>query len=257
MHLLKKSSVGLTVGLVALATAASSPAAPTLTISTSTHPIPGFPGTGDMLGAGAMIVGHGTLTGSEYDGAPPPLIGIRLFVPAGVELHPQGFPTCTATVLEKVGPAGCPKGSAAGPKGSGLGVVSFGGERVPETASIQLYFAPGGTLLGFVDGTTPTVVEVIVPGRFVAAVPPFSLEYVGEVPLIESVPGAPDASFLEGTIPVGTARRQGNKTISYLTLPRTCAKGGWTVRAELSFLGGATAKTTYAMPCPRGKTRHG
>jgi hypothetical protein len=250
-HLLRKSALGVAAGLVAvlvLATHAS--AAPTFTFTATIQSIPGVPGTGDVLGAGAMIQGHGTVSGSEYSGDPLPLTGLKVFMPAGTRLHPQGFATCSVATLEKVGPGGCPKGSTAGPKGVCLGVVTFGGERVPETASIQPFFAPGGGLLAFIDGTTPTVVEVIAPGRVLPAAAPFGLEYIGEVPLIESVPGAPDASFLEGTIGVGAGYRKGEKTISYITLPDTCTKGGWRIDAELTFLGGATAQASYTMPCP-------
>jgi len=70
-------------------------------------------------------------------------------------------------------------------------------------------------------------------------------------PLIETVPGAPDASVLEGTIRVGAAYRHGGNTISYITLPKKCSQGGLPLKAELSFLGGATAEASYKMPCPK------
>jgi hypothetical protein len=256
MHLLRKSRVGVVVGLVTLGLTTSASAAPTFTFTATPQPIPGFPGTGDILGAGALIQGHGTITGSEYDGNPPPVIGAKLFAPAGTKLHPQGFATCSVTTLEKIGPSGCPRGSEAGPKGSALGVVSFGGERVPETASLDMFFAPGGGIATFVDGTSPTVVEIIASGRFVSPPVPFGLEYVEEVPLIETVPGAADASLLEATVRVGAAHRQGNKTISYITLPSTCAKG-WRIVLELSFLGGTTAQASYTVPCPSRAGRRG
>jgi hypothetical protein len=258
MRLLKRSRVAVVAGVVTLGVVTNASAAPTFTFTAIAQPIPGVPGTGDILGAGAFIRGHGVISGVEYAGDPPPLTAIKLFIPAGAKLHPQGFATCAVQTLEKTGPAGCPKGSAAGPKGSGLGVVTFGGERVPEAASIQPFFAPGGNLVAFVDGVTPAVVEVIVPGRLVGAAAPFGLEYIGEVPLIETVPGAPDASFLEGTIGVGAAYRRGKKTISYITLPDTCAKSGWRIDAELTFLGGATTQASYTMPCPPPRAgRHG
>jgi hypothetical protein len=136
--------------------------------------------------------------------------------------------------------------------GSGLGVVAFGGERVPETASLQPFFAPGGALQLFIDGSTPVSLEILAAGKFIDSAPPFSLEFIGEVPLIETVPGAPDASFLEGTVRVGAAYRQGNRTISYVTIPDKCPRGGWPVKVELSFLGGASAEASYKMPCPGG-----
>ncbi len=242
--------LGLAVlGLSATASAAS--AAPTITFKTTAVPIPGFPGTGDILGAGAAIQAEGTISGTEYGGFPPPLTEIKFYAPAGSKLHPQGFATCAPSVIEASGPAACPKQSIAGPKGFGAGVVSFGTERVRETASVQPFFAPGGNLEFFADGTTPVSIEILGTGHVVNASPPFGLEFFGEVPLIETVPGALDASIEEGTVKVGAAYKQGKKTISYITLPKKCPAGGLPVKVELSFFGGATAEASYKMPCPR------
>jgi hypothetical protein len=241
--------LGLTV-LGLSATAAS--AAPTFTFKTKALPIPGFRGTGDILGAGAAIQFEGMISGTEYGGFPPPLIGVKYFAPAGAKLHPQGFATCPPSTIEKAGPGPCPKTSVAGPKGSAGGVVSFGTERVHETVSVQPFFAPGGNLEFFVDGTTPVSLEILATGHVISSSsPPFGLEVVGEVPLIETVPGALDASAEEAIISVGAAYRQGKKTVSYVTIPKKCPQGGWPVKVELSFLGGATAEATYAMPCPK------
>jgi hypothetical protein len=249
---LRRMSTGLAVlGLAVLGLVASASAAPTFTFKTKALPIPGFPHTGDILGAGAVIQVEGKISGTEYGGFPPPLRGIKYFAPAGAKLHPQGFATCAPGVIEKEGPGPCPKRSVAGPKGSATGAVSFGSERVQETASVQPFFAPGGNLEFFVDGTTPVSLEILATGHVVASSPPFGLEVIGEVPLIETVPGALDASFEEGSVMVGAAYRQGKKMIPYVTVPKKCPKGGWPVKVELSFLGGAIAEATYKMPCPK------
>jgi hypothetical protein len=237
------------LALVLLTAPAS--AAPTLTIKTRALPIPGFPHTGNILGAGALVVGEGTLSGTEYAGSPPPLTQIKVFAPAGARLHPEGFATCPPEALERTGPEACSKQSVAGPKTSALGVVSFASERVPETVSVQPFFAPGGGLEGFVKGATPVSVEILVKARFTNAAPPFGFEGVAEVPLIETLPGAPDASFLHGSVGVGAAYRKNGKTISYLTLPKTCSKGGWPLKVQMTFYGGATAEASYEMPCPK------
>ncbi|HEY7830477.1 MAG TPA: hypothetical protein VIC06_07940 [Solirubrobacteraceae bacterium] len=249
---LRRMSAGLAViGLAALGLAIPASAAPTFTFKTAALPIPGFPGTGDSLGAGAVIQVEGQISGTEYGGYPPPLTGIRYFAPAGAKLHPQGFASCAPTAIESNGPESCPKKSIAGPKGSGTGVVSFGAERVQETASVQPFFAPGGGLELFLDGSTPVSLEILAAGQVVKSSPPFSLEFIGSVPLIETVPGALDASILKGTVRIGAAYRQGKQTISYVTVPKKCTKGGWPVKVELSFLGGATVEASYKMPCPR------
>jgi hypothetical protein len=241
---------GLLIAASSLGAAAS--AAPTImSFKTMALPIPGYPGTGDILGAGAIVEGEATISGSEYGGSPPPLIGLDFYAPVGLELHPQGFATCPPEVLEKSGPGACPKRSTAGPQGSATGVVSFGGERVGETASVQPFFAPSGNLEAFVDGSTPVSLEIVAKARFVGSAPPFGPRFTGEVPLIETVPGALDASFLRGTVEVGAAYRQGKRVVSYVRLPRTCPAGGWPVKIEMIFLGGATAEASYRMPCAR------
>jgi hypothetical protein len=249
---LRRTSTALAVlGLAVLGLSAAASAAPTFTYKTTAYPIPGFPGTGDILGAGAVLQIEGKISGTEYGGFPPPLTEVKYYAPAGAELHPQGFATCAPSVIEKEGPGLCPKRSIAGPQGFGVGVVSFGDERVQEKASIQPFFAPGGNLQFFFDGKTPVSLEILTTGHVVGASPPFGLEIFGEVPLIETVPGAPDASAEEGTIRVGAAYRQGKKMISYVMVPKKCPKGGLPTRVELSFLGGATTEASYRMPCPK------
>ncbi len=252
-HRARTCLIAAALGLLALGAPTMAQATPTITaFKIEAVPIQGFAGTGDMLGAAAAVEGQLTIAGSEYSGDPLPLTGMKFYAPAGAKLHAQGFATCAPSVIEQSGPMKCPKGSAAGPKGAVTGVVSFGGERVPETASLQPFFAPGGKLEVFLDGTTPTLLEILGAASVISAAPPFGLEFTGEIPLIETVPEAPDASFLHGSIRVGAARRQGNRTISYITLPQRCPKGGWPTKIGLSFLGGGTAEASYEMPCPKG-----
>ncbi len=243
------------LAVAAFALVAPASAAPTLALETKILPIPGFPHTGDILGAGAIIEGEAALSGTEYAGSPPPLTEIRVFAPAGTKLHPQGFATCSPEAIEQRGLQACPKKSFAGPATSAVGAVSFASERVPETVAIQPFFAPGGAIDGFVAGATPVSLEIIASGHIVAAARPFGVEGIVEVPLIETLPGAPDGSFLHGVVGVGAAYRRHGKTVSYVTLPRTCPRGGWPIEVQLSFHGGATAQVSDRMPCPRASSQ--
>src|SRR5277367_4791187 len=102
--------------LAALVIPAAASATPVVKVKGEAVPIPGFPHTGNILGAGAAAHAELTISGSEYAGAPPPLIGVTAWLPSGVRLHPQGFPTCPVRVIiEEATPDKCPKGSAAGP----------------------------------------------------------------------------------------------------------------------------------------------
>lgn len=226
-------------------------AAPTATLKAKAIPIPGFRGTGNVLGGGAEVELEVTISGTEYGGFPSPLTGLDVYAPAGLRVTPAGFPTCTPSVLDARGPGGCPRRSSAGPQGTGMGIVSFGGERVPEEVSIQPFFAPGGGLTFYVKGSTPASFEVLEPGHWVAAAAPFGPEMIVLVPLIETVPGANDASVTSFEVEVGAAYRKRGRTVSYLTQPKRCPSGGFPTKLELRFLSGETATVAVALPCPK------
>jgi hypothetical protein len=251
---MKTSRIGCALGLVALlGLAAPAGATPTIvSAKAKAIPIPGFPGTGDKPGAGAIVRGYAKIAGTEYDGSPAPLTGLTVEAPPGTKLNSHGFATCAREVLEQQGPPGCPKSSKAGPPGEALGTVTFGSERVPEKASLQPFFAPGGSYELYVFGHSPALVEIIATAHQVPAKPPFGLQVVGEIPLIETVPEGLDASFLEGTVEIGTAYRHDGHTHSFLTLPPRCTPGGWPLRITMTFLGGGEAVTTTKLPCARG-----
>jgi hypothetical protein len=243
----------LALALPALASGAS--AAPTVGLKARFVPIPGFPGTGDILGAGTAVQSEYSISGSEYGGFPPPLVGIDLLLPEGVVLYPQGFPACPPATLEQVGR--CAANTHAGPLGHAFGVVSFGAERVPEEVEIQPYYLSGSGLALLVAGHSPVALEFIAKGHYVTAGGAFGEELVSEVPLVETVPGAPDASLESITLRVGSALAASAGTVYYLTMPDTCPNGGFPIKAELMFagLGGLAPQTvaaTYAAPCPQG-----
>ena len=183
--------LGAMLGLALLAMPAAASAAPTVTFKAVAIPIPGFPHTGNILGAGAALKIEFKIKGTEYDeGHPPPLIGVNVRFPSGSKLHPQGFPTCSPTALKEIGEpaigtAACPKRSLLTfpvskpqPIGEnaaheilanesyGLGVVKIGNGPPPEEKTrVQGFFAPGGGLEFFTKGVTPTLLEFISPGK--------------------------------------------------------------------------------------------
>ncbi len=247
------------VGAAAMAFSGAASATPTVTVKAEAVPIPGFPHTGNILGAGAAVQSEITISGSEYGGYPPPLIGVNVFLPKGTKLHPQGFPTCAANIIViQKEPKKCPKGSSAGPVGHANGFVVFGGERVPEEVSIESFYAAGGGLNFYVEGHTPASIEVVSTGRFVSlgGGGGFGPEGVVQVPLVETVPGAPDASVEKIVTKLGSAIKQGKKTIYYGTVPKSCPKGGFPFKVELTFAGlGGLAQQVVPVnakaPCPK------
>jgi hypothetical protein len=260
-RLMRRASTCLAVlGLMAvvLALPGVSAAAPTVTFKAKPVPIPGFPHTGNILGAGTALQAEYTISSTEYGGFPPPLIGVEFYFPKGTVLHPSGFPTCADSVLEPTGqgPKACPKGSSAGPVGKVLGEVAFGTEVVPETATVESFYAPNGGITFFTFGHEPVLLEILSKAHYTSATGLYSKKLVAEIPLVETVPGANDASVKTISVKAGSAIKKGGKTTYYGRLPKTCPKGGFPVKTVLTFagLGGLSEQKVeklYKSPCPR------
>jgi hypothetical protein len=248
------------VGLAMLALPAAATAAPAVTVKAKIVPIPinpsspnspTYPGTGNMLGAPAALEAELAISGTEYGGYPSPVTQVVVELPNGTKLHPQGFATCPTAVLESHEVQKCPKRSWAGPTGEVLGVVSFGSTRVDEKATIRSFFAPGNKLAFFTEGTSPASIEILATGSFSTAAAPFGPKLTVPVPLVLTVPEAPYASVLTIKGKVGAAYKQGNKLVSYGTVPKTCPKGGFTGKVEITFLSGETVTVLPTVPCPK------
>jgi hypothetical protein len=212
---------------------------------------PTYPGTGNILGAGAALEATLNISGTEYGGYPSPLTQVVVELPAGTKLHQSGFTACPSAILESHEVAHCPKKSFAGPVGEVLGVVSFGQTRVQEKATIQAFFAPGNKLAFYTEGKEPASVEILTTGSFSTAPPPFGPKFTVPVPLVVTVPEAPYASVLSIKGKIGAAYKQGKKLISYGTVPKKCPQGGFTGRVELTFLSGETVVVNPTVPCPK------
>lgn len=249
----------LTALTLALALPAVAFAAPSVKFKAVSVPIKGYPHTGNILGAGAAIHAEYQISGTEYGGYPPPLIGVDFYLSSGTKLHPAGFATCAQSLLERLGPAGCPKASAAGPVGRALGIVSFGGERVEETTTVESFFAPGGGLQFSARGHSPVTLEIPWSGNYVhlGGHAGYGPELLSEVPLVSTVPGAPWVSIESIDVIVGTAHKVHGKTVYYGTVPTRCPKGGFPLKTELSFAKEGdkatpeTVSATYKSPCPK------
>ena len=236
------------LGLPALATAA-----PAVTLSVKAVPIPGFPGTGNHLGAGAAVEAKFTIKGTESTGGvPSQLTGVNFYLPKGTKLTTAGFVTCPEATLEGNGPESCPKKSIASPVGSAGVADPIGGTLVEENATVQAFFAPGNQLFFYANAASPISAQLIAgKGHFTTAAPPYGPELVTSVAIIDSVPGAPPVSTTSINIKVGSAYKKGKKTVYYGTLPKTCPKGGFPVKAELSFNSGESTTVTTKAPCPK------
>jgi hypothetical protein len=235
------------------------PALPTVKFKAAAVPIPHFPGTGNILGAGAAIQADYNIEGTEYFGSPPPIIAVNFYLPKGSRLHTSGFPTCSKTTLEQFGPAQCREGSAAGPVGKVQGYVSLGGRRIEEGLELFTFAAPGGGFEFFSKGTDPTEIETISNGHYVnlGGTSGYGPELEDEIPLTGS---PPYASVKAITLTAGSAYTTGTgkhkQAIYYARMPTKCPKGDFLLKTEVIFAeNGELAKPeavtkTYRAPCP-------
>jgi hypothetical protein len=244
----------------ALALPAAAQATPTVQFKAKIVPIPGFPHTGNILGAGADLETEFFIHGTEYDyGHPLPLRRVEVYFPKGTKIDTAPFPSaCTPAELKSRGPAACKK-EKAGPPGLAEGVVNIGGEPIHENTTIYPTFTKGG-LLFFIEGSDPAKIEQVAVGHWVYnTAPPYGPKIVVEVPLIETLPGAPFASAEYTKVKSGAAIRKGHKVIYYGRVPLSCPKGGFPAKAVLYFGTGNSpsewsSATAFAkVPCPPAK----
>jgi hypothetical protein len=199
---------------------------------------------------------------------PSPLVAMSLFYPAniGIVTSGLGLQTCSAAQLEIQGH--CPPNSLMG-YGSGLVALVFGPEVIEERGKITTWMAPiqNGkiTMLFYAEAPSPVSAELIFTGQLLEAPAPFGGQLGVDIPLLPTLPGAPDASLLNMTATLGPmnvtyyARFRGKK-IPYhpngLRLPQRCPHGGFPFAARFSFQDGTSAYTRTAVPCPRSRRLH-
>lgn len=261
----------------ALAAAPVAVAAPAVTFTTTVVPIAGFQGSGYRLGAGAAVRVRYAIAGSEYDGFPAPLTGVKLEFPPGWRVQPGAFRVCPPARLKgpKLGARACPAGSLAGPAGSISVALSAGGRVVAERASVQPIHAPGGAIELYVAGQRPTAFWELWAGGLASAVGEGLGEAGGELtnegpqltlqaPLLRA-PGGRPATVLGLDATLGSARRivrrssrgaESPLSFYYLEVTKRCPHGGMPFESELTFaaVDGQPAQTvasTYREPCPR------
>jgi hypothetical protein len=200
---------------------------------------------------------------------PPPLTQIELLYPnnLGIALNNLGLETCTEQVLEDSGLPGCPANSVMG-YGVVLTGVVIGSTRVSETAPITILRAPDQqsriALLFFSEGTKPVSTTVIFSGLLLPALTPFGGRVNIGVPLVPTLPGAPDISVvhLQATLgPKGVTyyEKAGGLTLAFhprgILLPPACPRRGLQFAASFAFADGTHASASTAVHCPRPRRR--
>jgi hypothetical protein len=213
-------------------------------------------------------LGAGTTVGFDFEivspNLPPPLTEVNLRYPGdlGIALSGLGLATCSSLTLEALGPEGCPAEAQMG-YGSVLAEIAIGQTVIDEQATLAVLRAPTQnghiSLLFYAAGEAPVNAQIVFPGALLAAEPPFGGRLHINVPLVPSVPGAPDVAVAHIHATLGPQhltyyRYVRHKFIAYdpqgILLPNHCPRGGFPFAAELTFLDGSRTSASTAVPCP-------
>jgi hypothetical protein len=236
------------VALGILGLPGAAPAATVTGVKASIKPIPGFPETGNILGAGAEVEIEGRLEGNELPGGLPlQTRRLAIYFPAGTKIDPTGFPTCTVAKLEVSGPEGCPKKSRIAVGTVGVADQIGSGEATREEGALEIYITPGNGVVAYANAASPISAQIIIPAHWERAPAP---KLTFEIPLVYSVPGALPVSGTSLHVKAGAAIRKGGKTYYYGRVPAKCPKGGFPGKGEVTLEGGQNIVTMVKVPCP-------
>ncbi len=204
---------------------------------------------------------HGTIPGQ----APSPVTDVDLRLPAGLGLATStlGLANCAPAALLAQGPAGCPANARIG-FGSALVAVSAEDETVLEGARLTTLVGEPNSehleVLFYAEGKAPVAGQLVFPGEVLDANGPSSGRLNTTIPLIPTWPGGADIAVtrMRSTIgPLGLTyyRRVGRRVVPFhprgIAVPGHCPRGGFAFGVEVTFLDGASASATSAVPCPR------
>ena len=196
--------------------------------------------------------------------APPPLTGLDLRLPAGMNYTTTtlGLAICQPAALLARGPEGCPANSRLG-SGSASVEVPFGtgaGHEIPEVQAVSGP-SPKGNLvvLFYAAGLYPISAQLTFAGEVLPATGRFGSQLATTVPLVASVPGGPDVSVVSVTSTLGPShltyyRHSHGRLIAFrprgVSVPERCPRGGFPFAASFSFIDGTHASAQTTVPCP-------
>jgi hypothetical protein len=195
---------------------------------------------------------------------PPPLTQAEVRYPAGLdpELSGLGIDDCSAATLETLGIGGCPPDSIMG-DGQAIAEFLIGRHIVREVAdmtAVRTTELEGHlTMLMYLYDESAVSTQLILTGRVLPADGPFAGLLDLQVPLLQSISGAPDVSVAEIELGLGPEsltyyEHVAGKLTHYIpegiTLPKRCPRGGFPFAVTLGFAGGSQASARTAVPCP-------
>jgi hypothetical protein len=207
-------------------------------------------------------------------GSSMPLTNVSLFLPneMGLATSGLGLRNCVRSRLEAFGPAGCPPASLMG-RGTATAEIPIEGDPVAESAQIEVFSArvQNGhlALMVYADALSPVSAQLVFPATVIPASSPYGEGVDTNVPLVPTIPGAPDVAVTRFQMALGSTRAGANSFVYYhsiggrrvaysprgLILPPVCPRGGFPFKAEFVFQDDTTATARTSVPCPRA-THH-
>jgi hypothetical protein len=224
--------------------------------------------TPERLGQ-STTVGFGFQIAAPAGQVPPPLTKLDVRYPGnlGIALSGLGLATCSPATLDASGPGGCPADSRMG-SGIALAEIPIGPEILHETADITIVRAPVQdghiAMLIYASGLTPVDAQIVFPAQLIPAPAPFGGALHLDVPLVPSLPGAPDVAVVRVRSTLGPRgltyyEHIHGRSVAYhpkgILLPNKCPRGGFPFAATFTFLDGTRASATTAVPCPKRRHR--
>jgi hypothetical protein len=150
--------------------------------------------------------------------------------------------------------------------GTALAEIPIGPEIVHENGEIFLIRAPSQNghiaMLFYAKGVSPVDARIVFPGLVLPAARPFGGLVRIAVPLVPSLPEAPDVAVVQVSSTIGPKHltyyeRVHGKLVAYnpqgILLPDRCPRGGFPFAAAFTFLDGSHASAHSVVPCPRSK----
>ncbi len=213
---------------------------------------------------GTALQAEYQISGTEYFGSPPPIIGVNFYLPKGSVLHPNGFPTCSQATRRTARPDRLPerprKRGRSAPRSATSPSAANASKRQTEIFS---FYKTGGGFIFFTEGPLdPVSLEILSPGHYKNYVGGggYGPELEVTVPEVASLPGAPFASVKTIKVKAGSAIGPKNnpKKDTYYGRVRRCARRAASrVKTEVIFAeNGEESKPVavtapYKAPCPK------
>jgi hypothetical protein len=202
--------------------------------------------------------------GTSEGVAPPPMAGLDLQMPAGMNYTTTtlGLATCQPHALLASGLAGCPANSRLG-YGTALVEVPFGtgaGHEIPELQAVMGPSATGNlVVLFYANGLFPVSAQLTFHGEVLPDNGAYGSQLSTQVPLVTSVPGGPDVSIVNVETTIGPQhltyyRHLRGRKVAFkprgVSVPEHCPRHGFPFAAHFTFVDGSEATATTAVPCP-------